>query len=125
MTDKRKEEKNMKYKATKKEVKSGYHRIIGISYCNAQYLLKYHYAESYCAGVYGWSCDNYNIDGVCISTGYNYINSKNTLKDNYDIVRKYELEAQKVECDNRYNWESNKVQINKLLHDMIKELTDE
>ena len=113
----------MKYKATKKDIKSGYHRIIGVSYCNAQYLLKYHNPESYCAGVYGWSCDNYNIDGVCISTGYNYINSQNTLNNNYDIVQKYETQAQKIECDNRYDHKANKEKIETLLYDMIKELT--
>ena len=112
----------MKYHATKKDVKNGYYRIVGVGYCEAQSLLQFESAESYCAGVYGWSCDNYNIDGVCISTGYNYINNKNTIDNNYEIVIKYEKMAYEIVANNRYDYNGNKIKIRKLLNDMIEEL---
>lgn len=93
----------MKYKATKKQLKDNYYRIIGIGYCNAQYLLNYEQPESYCASdLYGWSCDNYNIDGVLISTGYNYINSKNIKHIDYDTLKAYEDKAAAV-CNGNYD----------------------
>jgi hypothetical protein len=60
----------MKAKVTKKDVRANYYRIIRIGYCDAQYLLNYKNPFGYSCGVYGWSCDYYVINGVCISTGY-------------------------------------------------------
>ena len=61
----------MKFKATKKAMKDNYYYIIGIGYCDAQYLLQDEKPIAYSAGVYGWQCDYYDVDGVLISTGYN------------------------------------------------------
>lgn len=82
----------MKLRTTKKEVREGYHKILSIGYCDAQYLLKYSRPFGYSAGVYGWACDYYDIDGICISTGYSPIADKN-MRHDYNLVREYEEKA--------------------------------
>lgn len=102
----------MKLKATKSEIKSGYYRILSIGYCDAQYLLKYKNAFGYSAGVYGWACDYYDIDGVCISTGYSPLADKN-MKHDYKLVREYEQKA----------IGATKEEIDVLLKELIEKLT--
>ena len=112
----------MKYQATKKQIKDNYYRILGIGYCNAQYLLNYETPESYCAGVYGWSCDNYNIEGILISTGYNYINNKNMKQCDYDTLKAYEDKACEIACDNSIDYKIKRDMIRSLLIEMIEGL---
>ena len=60
----------MKCKTTAKAIRENYgRRILSIGYCAAQALLRYETPFAYSSGVYGWNCDYYDIDGVCISTG--------------------------------------------------------
>lgn len=101
----------MKLKTTKANVKENYYKILSIGYCDAQYLLKYKNAFGYSAGVYGWACDFYDIDGVCISTGYSPLANKN-MKDDYSLIREYEQKAQ----------EETKENIDKLLKELINKL---
>ena len=61
----------MNCKTTAKAIRENYgSRILSIGYCAAQALLRYETPFAYSSGVYGWNCDYYDIDGVCISTGY-------------------------------------------------------
>lgn len=101
----------MKLKTTKRIVKEGYCRILSIGYCDAQYLLKYKQAFGYSAGVYGWACDYYDIDGVCISTGYSPLSNRN-MKDDYKLVREYEDKARN----------STKEEIDVLIKELINKL---
>lgn len=64
----------MKYLTTRKAIRANYETIIPVSYCALQNLLSGLMPNSYCAGVYGWSCDNYELSNSCIlSTGANPI----------------------------------------------------
>jgi len=101
----------LKLKTSKKEIKEGYYKIAGVGYCELQNLLKYENAFAYSAGVYGWACDYYDIEGVCISTGYSYISDKNT-KTSYDLAREYDDKAQGKE----------KEEIDKLLKEFINKV---
>ncbi len=101
----------MKLKTTKANVKENYYRILSIGYCDAQYLLKYKSAFGYSAGVYGWACDYYDIDGVCISTGYSPLANKN-MRCDYALIREYEQKA---------NGET-KENIDKLLKELVNKL---
>ena len=112
----------MKYQATKEQIKDNYYRILGISYCNAQYLLNYEQPESYCAGVYGWSCDNYNIDGILISTGYNYINNKNMKHVDYDTLKSYEDQACNICSDHSLDYKVRKDMVRSLLNELLESL---
>lgn len=112
----------MKLKATKSQIKNGYNKIIGIGYCNAQHLLKFKNPFAYSSGAYGWNCDYYDIEGVCISTGYSYLNNQNVKKYDYDLLRSYEDKAQVIAYDNTIEWQIKEALINQLLNDFIKEV---
>ena len=108
----------MKFKATKKEMVNGYNKILSAGYCTLQYLLQYQAPIAYSAGVNGWSCDYYNIDGVLISTGYNPINSKNMISD-YDIINKFEIEAKKIVYSDM-DYETKKQIVNQYLFELLE-----
>lgn len=109
----------MKFKATKKEMKEGYNTIISIGYCNAQSLLRDKSPIAYSSGIYGWACDYYDVDGVLISTGYSPIGTR----ADYNIIRKYNNKAEKINYNYNLNYEQQKNQVNKLLNEFIKEVT--
>ena len=83
----------MKYHTTAKQIKEGYHRIIGVGYCDLQSLLSYKSPVSYCSGVYGWNFDVYDINGIAIATGYRGMPSKNSKAD-YNLIREYEQKSE-------------------------------
>ena len=72
---------NVKLRATKREMREGYDKVLRIGYCNAQNLLWGEEPFAYSAGRYGWCCDYYDIHGVLISTGYSPIESKGMRSD--------------------------------------------
>ncbi len=109
----------MKFKATKKQMRDGYNKIISIGYCNAQNLLEHKNPIAYSAGVYGWSCDYYDIGGVLISTGYAPIGQS----PNYDIIHKYDSQAEKINHNYNLSYEERKNQVNGLLNEFISEVT--
>lgn len=111
----------MKFRTTKKEIKSNYNRIIRIGYCDAEYLLNYHSPIAYSAGVYGWACDYYDIDGILISTGYAPLDNKNT-KSNYENTRKYN-EAARTIIHGNSKTDDMRSQVDDLLHQFISEAT--
>jgi len=111
----------MKFKVSKKEMKRNYNDIISIGYCNAYWLLKYKEPIAYSTRAEGWACDYYDIDGVLISTGYAPLASKNT-HSNYDILHRYNEQAEKIACDYTLSHEEKATQINALLKEYIKEV---
>lgn len=111
----------MKFKATKKAIKENYLKIVGIGYCNAQYLLQYEPEIAYSAGQNGWACDYYDVDNVLISTGYAPIESRN-VRCTYDIVSKYEDLARANVLSN-LPWEEKKENNKDLLKQFIAEIT--
>lgn len=114
----------MKLKASKKEIKENSYKIIKIGYCDADYLLSCVEPFSYCCGLYGWSCDNYEVitnkNKIVISIGYAPIESKNinTKKVNYDLIRKYNQKALQI-TNNSKTWEERRKKINKLLFKFV------
>ena len=109
-----------KVKVSMSDMRQNYY-IIGVGYCNAQNLLHYVSPVAYSAGVYGWNCDYYDIDGVVISTGYNYIHSKN-IKDDYALIKQYDDMAEFIVCEYSTDYESKRDRVRQLLNDLIKEL---
>ena len=99
----------MKLKTTKKQIKDMASNLFSVGYCGLDYLLKYHEPFAYSAGVYGWSCDYYNIDGSIISTGYQPIGK---LID-YELVKQYNNAAQEIH---------NKENMEILLNEFIKKI---
>ena len=121
-----------KIKSTKREVKEASFRVLSIGYCEAQYLLRVDNPVCYCSGVYGWYCDNYDMSkygyNLTISTGYSPIAdqniSKDILKRKYEIIKKYEDKARKINCSTN-SWEKVKKQLEKNLINFIKEIIEE
>jgi hypothetical protein len=113
----------MKYKTTKKAIKNGYDKIIGIGYCNLQYLLYYQNEISYIVNNYGWACDCYDINNVCISTGYSYIKNQNiNIKNEHfnELVNFYNNKAENIHHDNTLRYETKRSYVNELLNEFIK-----
>lgn len=109
----------MKIRATKKEMRN-YPKIISIGYCDAQYLLRHKEPFAYSAGINGWACDYYDINGILISTGYAPLTEKNTKRD-YEAIRKYNEAARDIATSYEILWDQQKEQINELLDQFIKE----
>ena len=80
----------MKFKATKKEMKENYSKIIKLGYCSAEGLLHYRSPIAYSTRAEGWACDYYQVGNVLISTGYAPIGN---IVPDYDIVEEYNNKA--------------------------------
>jgi hypothetical protein len=105
----------MKTKVTNKEVRRNFSTIISIGYCSACFLLRRITPFGYSCGVYGWNCDFYEIDGVCISTGYRPIGKS----VDYRILKKYDNRAKELSKE-----QDNDEKFDDLLHEFIKETTN-
>ena len=110
----------MKVKTSKKSVKNYFNNIYSIGYCNAQYLLQGVNPFAYSSGTYGWSCDYYEIEGICISTGYSPIGKS----IDYDLVRKYDDKAMKILDNYNIDYQKRKNKVNKLLLKFINEINN-
>jgi hypothetical protein len=108
----------MKLKTTKSQIKNNFINIYSLGYCEIQYLTYYKNPFAYSSGVYGWACDYYEIENVCLSTGYNPIGQN----VDYNILRKYELKAQKIVLDYNTDYKTREKKINKLLIEFIKKI---
>ena len=105
----------MKIQTTKKSIKNNFSKIIKINYCQASYLLYFKTAFAYSASRDRWLCDYYEIERVCISTGYVPIG------DSVEHSRVNLLEAQARAIVHNYflSMEERKEQVDLLLHQLI------
>lgn len=110
----------MKFKTTKKEMKSRYDQIAGIS--DAQFLLKFEEPIAYSTRVEGWACDYYDIEGVLISVGYAPLDSRKTKCD-YTLVHGYDEQARNIINDYDKSYEQKKEEVTQLLRQFIEEIT--
>ena len=91
----------MSIKATKKELKNTF-MCIGCGYCRAHYLLKYVDATFYNYGVYGWNFSGYILTHseagakLLLTTGYRNMIHNELVKNDYEIISKYEREAEAI-----------------------------
>ena len=85
----------MKLRATKKEMREGYDKVLRIGYCNAQNLLWGEEPFAYSAARYGCNCHYYDVHGVLISTGYSPIESKG-MKSDYGRIQEYDKRAERI-----------------------------
>ena len=108
----------MKLKTTKNQVKNSFVNILSLGYCELQYLTRYKNPFAYSSGINGWACDYYNIDGVCLSTGYAPIGQN----VDYKLVRKYEAKAQKISLDYNLDYKIREKRVNKLLIEFINKV---
>jgi hypothetical protein len=107
-----------KVRVTKMEMRTNYN-IIKASYCRLQNLLNYEKAIAYSAGINGWSCDYYDINGVIISTGYAPIASDNT-NASYELMRDYDDRASEIINSYELDYDTKVKQVKALLSEFIK-----
>lgn len=107
----------MKYETTKKAVMNGYYKIIGIGYCDAQYLLLYKNPTAYTHGIYGWNADVYDFGTVAIVTGYRPFG--NTHPD-WSLVEEYNKTAERISNDRDLSYDEKCDRVNTLLDVFIK-----
>lgn len=108
----------MKPKVTKKQIRENFNTILSIGYCDAQYLLYCKTPFAYSAGVNGWSCDYYQIDNVCISTGYAPIGNP----IDYSLLRELEGKAGKIVHDYNLSSLDKEKQLSELLKEIINSI---
>ena len=109
----------MKLKTTKKQIKDNSRQILSVGYCALQSLLRYESPFAFSAGVYGWACDYYNINGVVISTGYQPIGTP----PNYSMMAEYETKAQQINSDYSIKYDDQKAQTTTLLNEFVTKAT--
>lgn len=82
----------MKTKVTKKQVMSYNSNVLAVGYCGLQSLLSRFSPQYYTCGVYGWNADIYEIDNMCICTGYRpFGNIKLDYKELDRVNKEYEV----------------------------------
>ena len=107
----------MKLKATKREIKNSYSKLISIGYCDLQYLLYFKSPFAYSAGVYGWSCDYYEIsNNTCISTGYSPVGD---IEPSYELILDYNNSAQNIIYSD-ITMDKKREKVNELLNEFIQ-----
>lgn len=109
----------MKAKVTKLAVKNSFTTILSLGYCQLQYLLYYKKPYAYSCGSYGWSCDYYDIENICISTGYSPIGSD----VDYKLVKLYEARAEKIVENYNIKYEARVKKVNKLIIEFLNKCT--
>lgn len=111
----------MKLHASQREIKDNGYYILSIGYCEMQFILRPFKPFSYCSGIYGWNCDNYEINtekhSIILSTGYSPINNKNINDIDYKIIRKYDDKAANIYMNNE--WKTANKKVIKLMYKFI------
>jgi hypothetical protein len=107
----------MKTKVTNKKIRETFSKVYSLGYCKLQELFNAIDPFAYNCGVNGWNCDFYEIDNVCISTGYNAIGES----INYNIIEKYQNKIYDIQRKT-LNYLERKEEYNKLLHEFIEEI---
>lgn len=108
----------MKLKTTNKQIRANFNTVVKIGYCNAQYLLSCKNPFAYSSGTYGWNCDYYEINNVCISTGYRPIGEKL----DYTLLCNLEKKARFICLDYNLDTETKKIELDLLLTELINSL---
>lgn len=86
----------MKAKVTKKQVMSYNSKVLEVGYCGLQSLLSRFSPQYYTCGVYGWNADIYEIENMCICTGYRpFGNIKFGYKELDRVNKEYEVMKEK------------------------------
>lgn len=110
----------MKFKTTKKEINSNFKNVICVGYCKMNYLLSGKNPVAYNAGVDGWHCDIYDVNGVAIVTGYQPFGN---IRPDYETIKKYEDEAREIACNSWGSYQNMIDKIDQLLNQFIEEVT--
>ena len=107
--------KKMKLQTTKKQIRQHFNTILSIGYCQAQYLLYFKKPFAYSTRAEGWACDYYDVDGVCISTGY----SPTGKRVDYSTLLEFEKQACAI-VNSSAPYEDRKTRVELLLNKFLE-----
>lgn len=85
----------MKTNITIKAIKERF-KVYRCGYCDLQDIMRWHDADFYNSGVYGWNCDIY-VDfasGIAITTGYRNMTGKLIPSE---LIKEYTDKAKEIE----------------------------
>lgn len=104
---------------TKKDIKKRFNKIIRVGAGDMQHLLRGIEPFAYSArGDLGWACDYYQVEGVCISSGYDCIGEE----VDWELVHEYEEKARVLWHDYTYNYMVQLDKVTKLLHELMSKI---
>tara|TARA_R100000329_G_scaffold63084_1_gene56181 strand:+ start:396 stop:803 length:408 start_codon:yes stop_codon:yes gene_type:complete len=112
----------MKLKTTKKQIRDNTRdNLYSVGYCELQHLLRYESPFAYSSGVYGWSCDYYqlSVDGqrIIISTGY----SPTGKSIDYKTVKRWDESARDYQR-NIKSWDLKEEMTKSILDNFLRTL---
>ena len=111
----------MKFRATQKEIKANFDKIISVPYCSLQNLLCRESPIAYTARREGWAADIYGMSGgVAIVTGYAPFGN---IRPAYQLRERYEKQAESIRYNYSLSWTEQREQLKQLAKEFIKEAT--
>ena len=112
----------MKFRATQKEIKANFNKIISVSYCSLQNLLNFESPVAYTARREGWAADIYDMGGgVAIVTGYTPFGN---IRPAYELRERYEKQAESIHYNYSLSWAEQREQLKQLANEFIKDATN-
>ncbi len=108
----------IKYKTTRKEILSHYgkDKVLSVSYCAIQHLLRYVQPTAYTTRTEGWGADIYELWGKAIATGYAPFGTP----VDYNTSRAFDTLARNLQDDDTLSWEQKMEYTNFLLEVFVK-----
>ena len=110
----------MKFRATQKEIKASFSKIISVPYCSLQNLLYCESPFAFTARREGWAADIYDMSaGVAIVTGYAPFGN---IRPAYELQERYEKQAVSIRCDYSLALPEKREQLRQLAKEFIQEV---
>ena len=111
----------MKFRATQKEIKANFDKIISVPYCGLQNLLNWESPVAYTARREGWAADIYDMGGgVAIVTGYA---PSGNIRPPHELLKRYEAQAESIRYNYRMPWTEHREKLQQLAKEFIEEAT--
>jgi len=107
-----------KTRTTKTAIRTNYKKVVNVSYCGLQHLLKFQSPAYYTTRAEGWGLDVYTVGDVAICTGYDTISGAKSVP--YSVYNKYDNMAVEL-CNSINDYEALYNALDCLLYDFIAE----
>ena len=110
----------MKYRTTKKDVMSGYNKVICVPHCRLQNLLDCETPVAYTTRKEGWGADVYDLGGgVAIVTGYAPFGN---VRPSYEVQQKYNKAAGKIRSYCNFDYTKCKTRLHEAIWEFVEEV---
>lgn len=114
----------MKPRITKKDWKDSV--VIGVWYCDIQYLTNYLSPIGYTEGVYGWNSDFYSVLGdIYVSTGYRPSRTIKLSAEQVKEINSAEQLATEIVCSTQIDYDTKQIRVNNLFKNLFLDIYHE